>query len=251
VSQVEIPIPTHLQPQAGSPALAFFISLVSLFVRRTQMISSQQIKKRMVVELFSRKLLDNTMRGYWCESMVAEALGPECKTISAGWHAWDLQIGGDSDTFPDRIRIQIKNSAKLQPWNINNGKISECQFDLKLRKKHFYFDNHNPGIACEDIGFLCDLFILCLHDETNMEIVDHLDPMQWKFFLVPVAGPRVAITEKEIACAVEKVKTTGKPATCTRRPETLERGIRGRPPICPIDIRQLSVGSVRKALALD
>lgn len=205
----------------------------------------------MVLELFSQRLLDNTMRGYWCESMVAEALGPECKIVGAGWHAWDLQIGGDLDDFPERIRIQVKNSARLQPWNIKSGKASECQFDLKVRKKPFYFDIYNPGVACEDIGFLCEIFILCFHDKTNIETADHLDPMQWKFYLVPVSGRRIAITEKEMAAALKKVNTTGKPASCMRRPETLERGIRGRPSIRPVGIDQLSVDKVRDALKSD
>lgn len=214
------------------------------------MISSQDIKKRMFAELFDRPILDNTARGYFCESMAAEALGRECKIVGAGWHAWDLQIGSEFDTFPNRIRIQVKNSAKIQPWNMNNGKMSECQFGLKIRTKPSYFERDNPSVFCEEIGFLSELFILCFHENGDLGSANQLDPMQWKFFLVPVVGPKNAITEKELAWAVEKVRKTGKPATVIRLPETLERGIRGRPPIPSIGIGQLSLASVRQALGL-
>lgn len=202
----------------------------------------------MIAELFGQRLLDNTMRGYWCESMVAEALGAECKIVGQGWHAWDLQIGADADRFPQRIRIQVKNSARLQPWNITSGKPSECKFDLKVRKKPYYFDQNNSGIPCEEIGFLCDIFILCFHSEVCPETADHTNPQQWLFFLVPVVGPHSAITAAEWDYATQRVKSTGKPSVCMRRPETLERGIRGRPPIPPIEISELTVESVRMAL---
>ncbi len=29
--------------------------------------------------MFAQRLMDNTFRGIWCEYMVAEALGPDCK----------------------------------------------------------------------------------------------------------------------------------------------------------------------------
>lgn len=200
----------------------------------------------MTKELFGQRLLDNTMRGYWCESMVAEALGPECKIVGAGWHAWDLQIGPDRAQFPERIRIQVKNSARLQPWNLLTAKPSKCQFDLKVRKKPYYFDPYNPGVPCEEVGFLCEVFVLCLHNISNPDAADHLDPEQWLFYPVPVIGPLSAITAKEMKAAINRVEETGKPASCIRRPETLGKGIRGRPPIQSIDISGLTIDAVRE-----
>lgn len=117
-------------------------------------VSSDQISNRLMDSLLSERIMDNSLRGYWCEAMVAEALGPECKLVSQGWYPWDLQIGPDESEVPDRIRIQVKNSARLQQWNLENGKLSDCQFNLKYSKRPDYFERDYPGVACEDCGFL-------------------------------------------------------------------------------------------------
>lgn len=213
-------------------------------------ITSRQIKARMFKEVFERPLMDNSMRGYWCEYMITEALGDKCKMIGAGWHPWDLEIGSSEDEFPNRIRIQVKNSARLQMWSIETGKLSACQFGLTYRKRPSYFQDYNPGIPCEEHGFLCDLYILCLHEEENIDIADHTDPKQWKFYLVPVVGERSGVTKTEIAYASKQHNKSGKPSKCMRRPRTMETGIRERPPIVPIGIDDLTMEAIYKAMGL-
>lgn len=212
------------------------------------MVSLVSVKDRLIRELFAERVLDNTMRGYWCESMVAEALGPECKIVSAGWHAWDLQIGPDNADFPHRIRIQIKNSARIQPWNVGSGRISDCQYELSFRKKAAYFDAYSAGVPCEEYGFMCDVYVLCYHDVLDPVTVNHLDPDQWKFFLFPVVGPFSGLTESELKWSCDKVMGGGRPAKSVRRPETLVRGIRGRPAIEPVTIDRLTVAAIREAV---
>ena len=153
--------------------------------------------------LFSQSLMDNSFRGIWCEYMVAEALGPECRTVGAGWHAWDLQIGDSKQDFPERIRIQVKNSARLQSWNAATGKESQCEFHLKLRNRPYYFEQYNAGVPCEVFGFLCDVYVLCWHNEVGPR-ADHRDPFLWKFFIVPVVGPNTGVADKELDGALKK-----------------------------------------------
>ncbi|PLX35493.1 MAG: hypothetical protein C0605_09815 [Hyphomicrobiales bacterium] len=215
------------------------------------LITADQIQQRMIKEVFDQPVLDNNIRGYWCEYMIAEALGPECRAVGGAWHPWDLQIGDERDTFPKRIRIQVKNSARLQTWNIKTGKLSACQWDLKFRKRPDYFRNDNPDVSCEKSGFMCDLYILCLHDEGDISRANQLDPAQWKFFLLPVIGPKKAITDSEFRWASEKLENTGKVATLQRRPGTLEEGIRGRRPIAPIAVSELTVQAIYGSLGLD
>ena len=172
--------------------------------------------------------------------MVAEALGPECRIVSGGWHAWDLQIGPDEATFPQRLRIQVKNSARLQTWNAESGKLSETTFQLTYRRRPAYFARDFPGVPCEDVGFMCDLFILCHHPIEDPKLADHRDPNQWEFFILPVVGANPAVTELEIAYKKKFVEQTGKPSSTHRRPRTLVQGIRGRPRISPVSIDELS-----------
>ena len=174
----------------------------------------------MFQDMFAQRLMDNTFRGIWCEYMVAEALGPDCKNVGAGWHPWDLQIGDSTARYPDRIRLQAKNSARLQFFNAVKKKGSKCEFNLVIRKRPFYFEENNPdGVYCEDFGFLCEAYVLCLHDETDWDRADHGDPSQWKFFVLPLVAPNARLTRREIECLESK-----RPLTRRLRPEvwTLE-----------------------------
>ena len=209
----------------------------------------ETIKRRANKELFDNRLMDNAIRGYWCEAMVAEALGSSCKIVGGGWNAWDIQIGEDLDTFPDRIRIQVKSSARLQIWNKMNGKLSDSTFNFTYRKKPAYHDDSFPSVNCEDIGFLCDLYVLCLHDEADINIADQRDPNQWKFYLVPVVGKNCYFSEGELA-KVHDLIASGqqKSSSFNRRPETMEKGIRGWKPLLPLAIKDLDISSIYNAL---
>jgi hypothetical protein len=211
----------------------------------------ETIKRRANKELFDTRLMDNAIRGYWCEAMVAEALGSGCEIVGGGWNAWDIQIGEDLDAFPDRIRIQVKSSARLQVWNKTNGKLSDSTFNLTYRKKPSYQEEYMPYANCEDIGFLCDLYILCLHDEADIRIADQRDPSQWKFYLVPVVGENCYISKAELANAHALIESgKQKSSSFNRRPETMEKGIRGWDPITPLALNDLSIASVFNALGL-
>jgi hypothetical protein len=212
-------------------------------------ITCETIKSRFFNEAFADPLMDNTMRGYWCEFMLAEALGESCKTVGLGWHPWDLQIGDESEAYPARLRIQVKNSARLQPWNRQTGKVSNCKYSLKWRKRPEYFEIDNPNVPCEPEGFMCDLYILCHHPVEDFKIADHRDPQQWRFYVLPVVGPNLSITDSELQNMRAKLSGNGKSASTDRQPHTLEQGIRGRPAIRALKISELSVDSLWACLA--
>ena len=213
-------------------------------------ITAEQVKRRFYSEAFATPVMDNTIRGLWCEFMLAEALGPNCRPIGFAWHPWDLQIGESTADYPRRIRIQVKNSASLQTWNRATGRISDSSFSLTWRKKPFYFDRDNPGVPCEEEGFLCDVFILCHHPETDVNLADQRDPGQWDFFILPVRGANLAVTDTELVWLKEKARKSGGSATTQRRPSTLRTGIRNRAPCPPCGIEQINIGNIRSALGL-
>ncbi|KPP88284.1 MAG: hypothetical protein HLUCCO07_16040 [Rhodobacteraceae bacterium HLUCCO07] len=208
-------------------------------------ITTESVKMRFFAEAFSRPLIDNTLRGLWCEFMIAEALGPECASTGFSWYPWDLQIGDGRTTFPERIRIQVKNSASLQSWNQANGQKTDPLFSLTWRKKPYYFERDDPGIPCETEGFLCDLFILCHHPVTDIGTADQRDPGQWDFYLLPVHGPNSAVTQAELQWAQQKLRETGRNSSTQRRPSTLRSGIRGRQPCEPVGISDLTIDRIR------
>lgn len=206
------------------------------------------IRRRLVDQFLGSRIMDNALRGYWCEAMVAEALGSGCTIVSAGWHAWDIEIGPSNEVFPKRIRVQVKNSARLQTWNLINGKVSDPVFHLTYRPRPSYFVRDSVDIPCEDAGFLCDVYILCYHPSDDVAFADHRDPEQWEFYLVPVVGSKSAVTESEVDWAKRKVTLTGRPCAMHRRPATLRLGIRGRRAVEPIGIDELTIETLFSAL---
>lgn len=210
--------------------------------------SSDDVKSRFFREAFSRPLLDNTLRGLWCEFMLCEALGPACRAVGLAWHPWDLQIGPDTADVPDRVRIQVKNSAVLQTWNEQEGKPSSPLFNLTWRRRPSYFERTHREVPCESEGFLCDLFILCLHPVADWQAADHRDPLQWVFYLLPVVGAGGAVSDAERAALRRSFAAKGRPSSTQRRPGTLEAGIRGRPAIRPLRIDELSIDQVYHAI---
>ncbi len=190
------------------------------------------------------------MRGLWCECMIAQAIGANCKIVSSGWWPWDLQLGHNHAEFPDRIRIQVKSSARLQLWNQKTDRRSDCIFNLTYRRVPSYFQRDSEGVACEPVGFMCDLYALCFHGEKDVEIANQTDPSQWVVYLVPTNPELGAITDAEIAYAHANLTTNGRSSAVQRRPSTIERGIRGRRPIQPIPVGEVTEQVIRDSLDL-
>lgn len=199
-----------------------------------------RIQERILSEFFSAPILGNTERGIYCEAMIAEQLGQPARITSHGWYPWDIQIGDNRADWPERIRIQIKNSARLQTWH-GPGQQSDCSFRLNFRRLPEYFHRDNPDIPCEDLGFLSDLFLLCHHPETDSAKADHRDPGQWQVHVLSARRDGGHVTSGEFAGLHTQALLRGQSALI-RKPETLGRGIRGRRPAPPVRLTELTLG---------
>ncbi|SEW22802.1 hypothetical protein SAMN05444851_2297 [Aliiroseovarius sediminilitoris] len=213
-------------------------------------ISIQQIQNRLNDHLFKDRILDNSFRGFWCEAMVAQALGQRCAIVGDGWFPWDLQIGPLTANFPDRVRVQVKNTARLQPWNLHDGIQSKASFNLTYRNLPKSLRFEERGIPCESRGFLCDAFILCEHPENDPRRANQKDPSQWRFYVLPVRGPNSAVTETEMQYLEGRLAAGSTSASTQRHPRTLAKGIRGRPQIHSIGIAELTLRNLKQALEL-
>lgn len=216
---------------------------------RSSNLSAEGIRLRVMQEYLGAPILDNNLRGYWCEAMVAQALGPECRITSQGWAPWDLEIGNSNDTFPHRIRIQVKNAARRQTWHQSTSAGSEAVFTLSYRKRPLYWTRDFPDHPCEDAGFLCDIFALCYHEEIDPISADQRDPSQWKVFLVSAYGADGDITKAELASCSTKLEIGQQRASLNRRPDTMVQGIRGRRPAKPIHLPDLKLHNLYDTLA--
>lgn len=143
------------------------------------MISKEQLQNRLLKEVYSDSILNNSHRGDIVEIMLLEALGSDWELVGLGWHPWDIEtsVGGK------RIRLQVKQCAALQLW----GPTKKMQLSFPWSKKApDYFERDNPGVEIENEGYLCDFFVIGLHLEDDPNKADQLNCDQWSFLVIPV-----------------------------------------------------------------
>ena len=133
----------------------------------------------MVAErIYGETVLNNAHRGDVVEMIVLAALGEEWEHVGLGWHPWDLQRGKG----PLRKRIQVKQTAALQLWGKTRSRVLNLGWKPNAPS---YFERYNPGEQIEDEGWFCELFVIGVHDETDKNIANQVDPAQWQFIVVP------------------------------------------------------------------
>jgi hypothetical protein len=91
---------------------------------------SEKIRQGVFDRLFgeNRRVVQNNFRGEVVEQIVAEALGETWCHCSEGWWAW-----GFERTFGEKIRIQAKQTAALQSWDL------DVNYEKAVRKTPPYF----------------------------------------------------------------------------------------------------------------
>lgn len=117
-------------------------------------------------------LLDNTRRGALAEFIVARGLGLNTEIPREDWSAYDLDYRG--------MRIEVKASAYLQSWNLENGKVSKPVFSVAPARSF----NADSGRYTEDLCRHSDLYIFCLFTDTDVLRYNILDLTAWDFYAV-------------------------------------------------------------------
>ena len=145
----------------------------------------------------SSDLLDNTLRGSYCEFIVATALELDVAVSHENWLPWDLPFPCQwQDIYGDihnNIRIEVKSSAYLQSWN--EDKLSNIIFSIRQThawdaEKGFYGEFKRQS----------DVYVFCLYDVKERSKADPLILDKWKFYIVPtwkldeICGPQKTIS---------------------------------------------------------
>ena len=171
----------------------------STFTSR-QRLGAADVRKIACEAAFGGTLVTNIFRGLLAEALVSACLGDSWTWRSEDWAPWDF------DRL-DGVRLEVKQSAALQTWNRDSGKLSACRFDIKPRKGCFFgTDWHDHP------GRHADIYIFA-HHEVSDDSADHADPKQWRFFVVP---------ERLLPmCETISLKQVRKLASGVARPELL------------------------------
>jgi hypothetical protein len=138
----------------------------------------QQIFDQIIGDLFDQPVISNLYRPHYVERMIALALGEGFELVSADWAGWDIESS-------EGVRIEVKQSAAWQTWSdaTSEPKPSSAVFDISARTGHW-----TAGGAkwVPKAGRQAHLYIFAWHPITKPDEVDHRDPGQWLFYIVPM-----------------------------------------------------------------
>ena len=128
---------------------------------------------------YNRRVMNNIHRSEYIEHLVASVLGAPWKlpwTRRYDWAPWDLE-------HPDGTKLEIKQSAALQPWHLVPG----CKrpplrptFDIKERKG--FYDECGDWKNCR--GRFATIYLFAWHGESDCKRADQREPEQWTFYVV-------------------------------------------------------------------
>lgn len=134
--------------------------------------TKDQIIARATSALFGRPLLTNVHRAVVVEAIIATALEPAWTWCSGDYASCDFRNSTG-------VRLEVKQSASLQSWNVATLKASQCSFDIAARSGEW--EDGIRWVARQ--GRNADIYLFCHHPLVS-EQADHRDPAQWRFFAV-------------------------------------------------------------------
>ena len=148
----------------------------------------------------SSDLLNNTIRGSYCEFIVSAALGVDLSGVNEDWKPYDILLPGNPD-----IRIEVKSGAYLQAWD--RGKLSSIQFSIRPTRAWSPETGYDSEVKRQS-----DVYVFCVYTETDRASADPLVLDGWTFYVVPTAridslcGPQKTISFPSLLL-LEPIKT--------------------------------------------
>ena len=151
---------------------------------------------------YKRRIMNNVHRAEYVECLVAEILGPKWTlpwTCGYDWAPWDFE-------HDSRCKLEVKQSAARQPWHMGeNYSASPPRFDIAPRKGYY----SRESVWIEKPSRHAALYVFAWHGETRECRVDHGDPEQWTFFVLP--SRCLPAMQKSIGLSVLEAKVEGVP----------------------------------------
>jgi len=122
----------------------------------------------------SSDLLNNTLRGTYCEFIVGAALGLDLSGGRVNWDPWDLTYQREGQ----EIHIEVKSSAYLQPYH--QSRLSDIIFSIRPTR------TWDPaGGYSDEVRRQSDVYVFCVYTETDRAKADPLVLDGWDFYIVP------------------------------------------------------------------
>lgn len=118
----------------------------------------------------SSNLLNNTLRGAYCEFLVSAAVGADLTGVNDDWTPYDILM-------PPDIRLEVKSASYIQAWE--QSKLSSIQFSIRPTRAW------NPiGGYESEVRRQSDSYVFCLYKETVRDRADPLNLDGWDFYVI-------------------------------------------------------------------
>ena len=184
----------------------------------------------------SSDLLNNTLRGSFCEFIVSSALEIDLsEATNADWGPYDVTFPYEwynKDGKHDIVRIEVKSCAYLQAWE--QKQLSNILFSIRPTRAW-----DSLGGYSDEVKRQSDAYVFCLYTVKNREEADPLKLEGWTFYIVstqkineacgpqktislsalkalgPIETDYLGIKEAIIQCIkIQSDKTTPPPSFC-------------------------------------
>ena len=124
------------------------------------------------------RLMSNVNRGVYIECLIADRLGATLSWTAHqdAWASFDMELDG--------VRIEVKQSAAMQPWHIDRlERTGSPRFGIAPTTG--YWTPRGDWIQCH--GRHADIHIFAWHGERRQAYADHRSGGQWLFYVIPTA----------------------------------------------------------------
>ncbi len=128
----------------------------------------------------SSNLLNNTIRGAYCEFIVSAALGLDLNDTNSDWDAYDIDFPHSwvhNRVLRDSVHIEVKSSAYLQAWE--QSKPSAIQFSIRPTRAWSPQTGYDSAVKRQS-----DVYIFCLYHVTDRASADPLNLDGWDFYVL-------------------------------------------------------------------
>ena len=168
-----------------------------------------------LVRPYDRPVMNNVRRGEYILCLVAELLGTDWTppwTRDYDWAPWNLEhVSG--------AKIEVRQYASLQPEDPGTAAWSkDPAFNISARKGYWTLD----GSWIDQFDRPADIYVLAWHPERDRSVVDHREPEQWRFFVIPTSIFRARETVIGLAGLEELTKAIGYESLAGAVQETLD-----------------------------
>lgn len=133
------------------------------------MITKDEVIQKAADFIFGKPLVTNVYRSVLVEAIIDIVL-PDWDWCAADYASHDFVHR------PDRIRLEVKQSALKQSWETKTP--AKPSWDIKPRTGEWLNGTWVPGK-----GRKADIYVLALHRDYG-DGADHRDPTQWRFFVI-------------------------------------------------------------------